>query len=214
MPFLYHARSPDMRGDVLYPLNLLRSTHPDLYEQERDKYVGREALLELRIPVLGVLWNDAVHLSPVHPRHLAAAWRAAGLSSPVWEREFFRIPIERIGGLPCAWFATGALAINDSAAKDAQPSLPLDEVTRLDPIAYRELAEPPATYHQHLACRRRRGRRPRRSRTSRTSSWPRPSTWRAWRSCEPARSTCLPNAARLSSRPKPEAEQDPGDLEW
>jgi len=161
MPFLYHARSPDMRGDVLYPLNLLRSTHPDLYEQERDKYVGREALLELRIPVLGVLWNDAVHLSPVHPRHLAAAWRAAGLSSPVWEREFFRIPIERIGGLPCAWFATGALAINDSAAKDAQPSLPLDEVTRLDPIAYRELAEPPATYHQHLACRRRRGRRPR-----------------------------------------------------
>jgi len=159
MAFLYHARPLDMRGEVLYPLNLLQLTDPDLYEHERTKYVGREALLELRIPVLGVLWNDAVHLSPLHPYHLAAAWRAAGLWSPVWEREFFRIPVERIDGDRCVSFASGALSANDSRGEGVALSLPSAEVTRFDPVAYEELVQPPARYHEYLGCRQRRGRR-------------------------------------------------------
>ena len=51
-----------MRGDVLYPLNTLRGLYPDVFERERGKYAGREALLELRIPILDVLCNNALHL--------------------------------------------------------------------------------------------------------------------------------------------------------
>lgn len=148
MQFLYHARPRDMRGDVLYPLNMLQATYPDLYEDERGKYAGRrEELLELRIPVLEVLWNDALHLSPIHPSHLAAAWDEAGLSSPAWEREFFEIPVGRVEGLECVWFASGAL--------------PLDDVTRFDPNAYQELVQPPASHRQYLRRCKASGRRPR-----------------------------------------------------
>jgi hypothetical protein len=147
MPFLYHARPEHMRGETLYPLNLMRAVYPDLYEHERGKYVGREELLGLEIPILDVLWNDALHLSPVHPYRLAAAWRDAGLSSPAWDREFFEIPVERIDEQRCAWFASGVL--------------PLDHVARFDPNAYRELPQPPAAYHEYLRLYKERGRRPR-----------------------------------------------------
>jgi hypothetical protein len=136
-----------MRGETLYPLNLLPAEHPESYEHERRKYDGRETLLELRIPVLDVLWNEALHLSPIHPSHLAEAWRAAGLWSPAWERAFFEIPVERIDAQRAVWFASGAL--------------PLDDVTRFDPTAYRELDEPPSTYRNYLRRYREEGRRPR-----------------------------------------------------
>jgi hypothetical protein len=148
MQCLYHARPPEMRGDVLYPLNLLGEAHPDLYEHERSKYLGREVLLELRIPLLEVLWNDALHLSPFHPHHLAGAWRAAGLSSPAWERDFFRIPLERVDIERTVWFASGALS------DDGSRSLPVDDVSRFDPSRYRELTQPPSGYHEHLRSRR------------------------------------------------------------
>jgi len=160
MPFLYHARPPDMRGEMLYPLNLLRAIHPDLYEHQRGKYAGREALLELRIPILEVLWNDALHLSPLHPYHLAAAWRAAGLSSPAWECGFFKIPLERIDRHRCVWFANGEVAVNDTP-RTAPLALPVSEITRFDPIAYEELVQPPASYHEYLRRMQERGRRPR-----------------------------------------------------
>jgi hypothetical protein len=149
MPFLYHARPRDMRGDVLYPLNVLRTTHPDLYDHERARYAGRELLLTLRIPVLDVFWNDAVHLSPFHPFHLAAAWRAAGLaSSPAWDGEFYAIPPERIDPGRSAWFASGAL--------------PVDDVTRFDPAAYEEPVRPPPAYHEYLRNVQKQGGSPRR----------------------------------------------------
>jgi hypothetical protein len=150
-----------MRGELLYPLNLLKALHPDLYEQERVKYIGREALLELRIPMLEVLWNDAVHLSPLHPNRLAAAWRAAGLSSPAWEREFFEIPVERVAGDRCVWFSSGALLASDARSEDGPLSLPVDEVTPFDTNAYQELDQPPAGYDDYLRRTQKQGRRPR-----------------------------------------------------
>ena len=133
-----------MRDETLYPLNLLRTAHPDLYEHELRKYVEREELLELRIPVLDVLWNDALHLSPIHPYHLAAVWRAAGLWSPAWEREFFEIPVERIDAQRAVWFATGVL--------------PLDDVTPFDTAAYEELKLPPPAYQRYLGHCKEQGR--------------------------------------------------------
>lgn len=39
-----------MRGDVLYPLNTLKTLHPDLYEFHVGKYAGREYLMDQKIP--------------------------------------------------------------------------------------------------------------------------------------------------------------------
>ena len=154
MPFLYHARPPEMRGDVLYPLNQLKAIHPDAYEREKRKYDGRERLLELRIPVLDVGWNDALHLSPIHPARLAAAWREAGATSPAWEREFFEIPVERIDASRAVWFASGALPDDPTRHPDDALSLPVTEVAPFDADRYAELVEPPQRYEAYLrACR-------------------------------------------------------------
>lgn len=141
---------------MLYPLNVLRARYPDLYERERGKYNGREALLNLRIPVLEVLWNDALHLSPVHPYRVAAAWRTLGLESPVWDGEFLEIPVARLRDRESVWFASGALP-----GDEASLSLPVDEVSRFDPDAYRELVRLPASYHDYLRRRQEEGRLPR-----------------------------------------------------
>jgi hypothetical protein len=34
MPFLFHAHPTEMRGETLYPLNQLRTIHPDLYDHD------------------------------------------------------------------------------------------------------------------------------------------------------------------------------------
>ena len=137
-----------MRGATLYPLNVLRTLHPDAYEHERGKYEGREGLLELRIPLLDVLWNDALHLSPFHPGRLAAAWRAAGLWSPAWDREFFAIPAARLAGHASVWFASGAL--RDTPQTGGPLSLPPGDISPFDPARHREPAEVPAAYVDYL----------------------------------------------------------------
>lgn len=136
-----------MRGDTLYPLNDLREVDPDLHESGRQKYVGREKLLELRIPVLDALWNDALHLVPIHPSHLARAWRAAGHASAAWERQFFEIPVERIDAHRAVWFGRGAL--------------PLDDVVPFDASRYRELTKVPPAYDAYLRDAKEQARLPR-----------------------------------------------------
>jgi hypothetical protein len=89
-PFVYHRVSPDLRGSVLYPLNQLRDVYPDLYESRRQSYATREDIAALRIPPLGnCLWNDVLHLTPVHPQALKAALGLSGHSLPEeWSRWF------------------------------------------------------------------------------------------------------------------------------
>jgi hypothetical protein len=158
--FLYHARPPDLRGETLYPLNQLESLDPALYERERGKYKGREAVLEFRIPAIDLLWNDTLHLSIIHPYHLAAAWREVGLWTPIWERPFFQIPLERVAGYQCIWFASESFWVNNSPDEDVPLAPPLEEFKPFDPIAYEELREAPASYYDYLRRQLERGRRP------------------------------------------------------
>lgn len=160
MGFLYHARPLDMRGETLYPLNRLRAIDPALYEREKAKYKGREAVLDFRIPLIDVLWNDALHLSTIHPYHLAVAWRAAGLRAPIWDRLFFRIPIDRIAGYQCVRFASESLWVNNSPNEDAPLAPPAEEFTFFDSTGYEELREAPTSYHDYLIRQQQRGRRP------------------------------------------------------
>ncbi len=78
-PRVYHRKPPDMQGQVLYPLNVLQNISVQHYDKQRAKYVGRETLMTQPIPPLNCIWNDVIHLSPVHPAKLAACARDVGL---------------------------------------------------------------------------------------------------------------------------------------
>lgn len=90
MAFLYHRVPPEMWGTTLCPLNELRELAPKIYERARVKYEGRETLPAQRIPTLDCLWNDVLHLSPVHPGKIKRALVEAGDAQPrPWR--FFQI---------------------------------------------------------------------------------------------------------------------------
>lgn len=64
----YHILKDSFVGDSIYPLNILKNFHPEIYEKEAKKYEGREKLLEARNPILNCLWNDVVQFSCLDPR--------------------------------------------------------------------------------------------------------------------------------------------------
>jgi hypothetical protein len=76
--FLYHRVPEDMVGDVLYPLNQLKTIYPELYDKKAGKYKGREKVMELRIPVLDCLWNDVLHFTAVPPNDIQRALLDSG----------------------------------------------------------------------------------------------------------------------------------------
>lgn len=78
MSYLYHMVHNDMEGNVLYPLNQLKTIFPKLYEKYSAKYKGREEVTELVIPALNCLWNDVLHFSPVHPKLIKDVYVSAG----------------------------------------------------------------------------------------------------------------------------------------
>lgn len=73
MAYLYHSVPKNLKGNILYPLNVLKQKHPDIYEQQVSKYAGREQLLKHRIPILDCLWNDVLHFPSVNPREIKQA---------------------------------------------------------------------------------------------------------------------------------------------
>jgi hypothetical protein len=89
VPSLFHTVPDQLAGTVLYPLNELALVDRAAWEREQAKYEGREHVLAVRVPPLGCLWNDVLHLSPVHPEDIAAELRAVGLE-PL-RRRFFEI---------------------------------------------------------------------------------------------------------------------------
>lgn len=87
--FVYHRKSKDFIGDVIYPLNQLPFL--EIKVREQNKYKGREALLEVNIPPLNCLWNDVIHCSPVHPTEVWDALRHAGFTPP--SVSYFAVPV-------------------------------------------------------------------------------------------------------------------------
>jgi hypothetical protein len=75
---VYHRVPKNLTGDVLYPLNVLKHTHPGIYADQAAKYSGREELMQTAIPGLNCLWNDVLHFSLVHPKLIFDALRTIG----------------------------------------------------------------------------------------------------------------------------------------
>lgn len=79
MFYLYHKVPQNgVKGNVLYPLNILKNIYPYLYQFEVAKYTGREKDMQKVIPVLNCMWNDVLHLSPVSPRDICKELIVAG----------------------------------------------------------------------------------------------------------------------------------------
>ena len=91
--FVYHLIPKQVQGEILYPLNRLRKIAPILAATYAKKYVGREAILERRIPPLNCLWNDVLMFCPVHPRDIVQTFQEEGYT--VKPRRWFEVPLSR-----------------------------------------------------------------------------------------------------------------------
>ena len=166
MPVVYHGMPRDMSGSVLYPLNQLQAFVPDRYAFQKAKYAGREAVLDYRIPGLGLLFNDTVHCSALHPYHLFRARQDLGLDPPVrptsgWLTGLvYAIPLERILIHPVVWYAWKTLWINGAPDEAVPLESPAAEFELFDPARYQELVAPTERHLAYLTRMRERGRRP------------------------------------------------------
>ncbi len=95
MPHIYHRVPDRVEGKTIYPLNKLRKRHPEVYSREKDKYAGREGLLDEPIPQLDCLWNDVIHCSPIQPAKIRAELANAGF---VYRRaQWFKVDVCKAG---------------------------------------------------------------------------------------------------------------------
>lgn len=93
--FIYHMVPNQMVGDKLIPLNSLKTTYPYLYEKYTKKYLDhpeRSKLLQRCIPRLNCLWNDVIHLLPIHPHYNFNTLSNLGIKTKE-EVHFYKIPI-------------------------------------------------------------------------------------------------------------------------
>ncbi|MFH1290260.1 MAG: hypothetical protein ABIH92_02510 [Nanoarchaeota archaeon] len=90
MNYLYHMVPPNMRGNKLHPLNVLKDIHPEVYAEAVKKYDGREELLSVVIPTLGCLWNDVLHLTAIDPIEVKKALKKAGKKN-IKKRKWYEI---------------------------------------------------------------------------------------------------------------------------
>jgi hypothetical protein len=159
MQHVYHWKPRDFRGDHIYPLNALRQIHPDLYETQRAKYRGREWLLEERVPLLDLLWNDVVHCATVHPRAIYTELQRRD-PNPIATREWFKIPVVRLRPFHAVYFKH-----QHAPPGPPGPRLADDPAYRADfePFSearYREQAALPAATLAHYDAAFAAGRRP------------------------------------------------------
>lgn len=83
-----------MTGTELIPLNKMQTAMDDIREKHLEKYKGREAILERKIPLLDCLWNDVVQFLPLHPQKVFELQRDLGIIPEVLPYKFYEIPIK------------------------------------------------------------------------------------------------------------------------
>jgi hypothetical protein len=114
MKYLYHFIPSDMRGEVLYPLNEVRDRWPDVYESAAAKYVGREYLMNERIPILNCLWNDVLHFSTLDPRVILEGIRKIDGKGKTKRQHFLRVRAEKLDGMPAVVMGFGEIKVGDT----------------------------------------------------------------------------------------------------
>ena len=96
MNYVYHGVPETMFGNELVPLNAMRGDMEDIAKLHRQKYDGRESVMQRRIPLLNCLWNDVVQFLPVDPEKVFSLQAALGLLREVPHYRFYKIDISTI----------------------------------------------------------------------------------------------------------------------
>lgn len=96
MEYLYHRVPKNMSGQILYPLNTLKETHPEVYAEHVKKYEGREQLLVATVPPLNCLWNDVLHFTAVAPHELKENLAKARIE--IAPQTWYKVPADLIKG--------------------------------------------------------------------------------------------------------------------
>jgi hypothetical protein len=153
---LYHLCPDDVRDSALISLNELARRYPDIHRKEREKWQGRESVLDYQVPHLDVTWGDTVNLSPIDPRKLLERRAELGLPpSRLLERSVVRIPLERIDGLPAVWYTGSGHWRNSRPGDPSVPATPPPEdFTPFEASRYRELDEVPGRHEEYLRAQR------------------------------------------------------------
>ena len=111
---LFHIRPRNLSGRVLHPLSELESLLPEVAENARQKYVGREWLPDAKVPTLGCRWMDVIFFVPVHPEEVRDALVAAG--HPRFPKEWIEIDAEQLSVDRTAVFLPGESPAEDTFA--------------------------------------------------------------------------------------------------
>ncbi|PKM98579.1 MAG: hypothetical protein CVU79_02820 [Elusimicrobia bacterium HGW-Elusimicrobia-3] len=114
--YVYHRKAPDFAGDRLFPLNRLKELYPAVYAEAVRKYTGREWLLDVVIPPLGCLWNDAVHFSLMHPSLIYESLLDAGIKCGGREIEWFEVPLAAAARQPSVLYINSSGALSETKA--------------------------------------------------------------------------------------------------
>ena len=95
MGYVYHMVPKKMVGKKLIPLHKLKLKDRNLYERYIEKYYDhaeRHKLLKKQVPKLDCMWNDVVHLLPLHPSHVYQSLTEVGVKVK-HDLNFYKIPI-------------------------------------------------------------------------------------------------------------------------
>lgn len=88
----------NMVGNHLVPLNQLKNTKKELYNNYVKKYNDhpeRRKLLERKVPKLDCLWNDVVHFLPLNPNHVYQSLKSLGINIKT-DLKFYKIPVDNL----------------------------------------------------------------------------------------------------------------------
>jgi hypothetical protein len=152
--FVYHAVPSPMLGSVLYPLNMLKSIYPDIYETHVRKYDWRRSFLNLTVPRINCLWNDVLHFSIIHPSEIREnLWNSGSTNREV--ARFFEVPVELLVSLPYAVYYTPPPVLDNSSYDNDQqaPGHVIDPALVKMPheydFIYPEFSEATRQYYSH-----------------------------------------------------------------
>ncbi|MDQ5950750.1 MAG: hypothetical protein QG639_26 [Patescibacteria group bacterium] len=86
--YLHHHVPENQKGDIIYPLSLLKEKFPNIYKEQFAKYDNIKEK-DVEIPGFGY-WNDCVNLMPVSPGLVKKELEKYGHNTD-WKWKFYRI---------------------------------------------------------------------------------------------------------------------------
>ena len=91
MQYIYHNVPEKMVGSTLIPLTQMHNIDHALEQKYLEKYIGREEIMQRRVPLLNCLWNDVLQFLPMHPRKVFELQQEMGIIPAVPPYKFYEI---------------------------------------------------------------------------------------------------------------------------